>query len=90
MVQEIERIDANNISAEEFFINYWNLGRPVIIENALNHWPALNWDLEDLKNRFGNTIVSCRQTHSPDYRTGYRYTTETMTVKFINYFSHIS
>lgn len=51
----IPRIKREDISPKWFHENIASKGRPVIIEDAINHWPAIErWSLDALDERFGN------------------------------------
>lgn len=71
--QRIPRV--RGLSSRRFFLDHLARARPVIIEGALDHWPALrHWTLENLRQRCGRRLVTTyrvRQGHLHfDERTG--------------------
>ena len=46
-------------------------GTPLVIEGALENWPAINWTLESLKEKVGGNEVNVRvNTNCEEYRVG--------------------
>ncbi|MDX1462686.1 MAG: cupin-like domain-containing protein, partial [Marinirhabdus sp.] len=55
-LQEIDRVQ--NISKEDFKKHYLKPQKPVIIENYVNHWPAIEkWDLDYMAKVAGDITV---------------------------------
>lgn len=51
----MDRVDARGLSVEEFLRCFEQRSRPVIIENAIEAWPATqSWTKETLLDRFGD------------------------------------
>jgi hypothetical protein len=48
----------------DFFINHYSANEPALIE--LTHWPALDWTLESLKHRLGDTPVEVQTNRVSD------------------------
>eukprot|EP01117_Protostelium_nocturnum_P017055 TRINITY_DN6878_c0_g1_i1.p1 TRINITY_DN6878_c0_g1~~TRINITY_DN6878_c0_g1_i1.p1 ORF type:complete len:329 (-),score=125.44 TRINITY_DN6878_c0_g1_i1:14-1000(-) len=56
-IDSVERIEVP--SPLEFYRNYVAQNKPVIIINAINHWPALSkWNTAYLKSMMGNEMVT--------------------------------
>jgi ribosomal protein L16 Arg81 hydroxylase len=54
-------------SRQEFLDGYYSQNRPVIIEGAMNDWPAMTqWTAENLKRRFGDRIVELQANRNND------------------------
>eukprot|EP01080_Neovahlkampfia_damariscottae_P005820 gene5820-9643_t len=55
----IDRVHASKLSYEDFINTYAKPpGKPVIIEGAIENWPALKkWNFDYFKQNFGDTIV---------------------------------
>ncbi len=48
----------HRLSRQAFLDDFYSQNRPVVIEGALDHWPALTrWTADNLKKRFGDRIV---------------------------------
>ncbi|KAL5006392.1 hypothetical protein ScPMuIL_015198 [Solemya velum] len=53
---------------EEFFHDYLKLSKPVIITDAMKHWPAMaRWTNSFLRKNFGERKVHIKLTRSGDY-----------------------
>ena len=53
------------------FTSYITVGTPLVIEGALENWPARNWTLQSLKERVGTNEVNVRvNTNCEEYRVG--------------------
>lgn len=54
-------------SRQEFLDNYYALNRPVVIQGAMDNWPAMHeWTAEKLKQRFGERIVEVQANRTSD------------------------
>jgi hypothetical protein len=54
-------------SRQEFLDSYYSQNRPVVIEGALDDWPALTrWTPEYLKRRLGERVVEVQANRSSD------------------------
>jgi hypothetical protein len=54
-------------SRQEFLDNYYSQNRPVVIEGALDDWPAMTrWTNEELKRRFGDRLVEVQANRNAD------------------------
>lgn len=54
-------------SRQEFLDNYYSLNRPVVIEGAMENWPAMHeWTSEKLKQRFGDRTVEVQANRTSD------------------------
>lgn len=52
---QLERIDARNITREEFIERYERPAKPVIIQHLIDDWPAWEkWTLEKLARKYRN------------------------------------
>ncbi len=59
----IERI-SYSISFEELLEKYLIPHQPVILQNQINHWPALHkWNLDYFRERFGNAFIQYFHGH---------------------------
>lgn len=56
---QIDRIDPP--SAEDFERLYAVTGKPVVLTKAAEHWPALKWTLDSLRNEYGQTQLAIRK-----------------------------
>ncbi len=55
----IERIDADQLSYEDFLSRYMHANRPVVISGVASDWAAMRtWTPENLKQRFGSQPVA--------------------------------
>ena len=62
---EIER--RNNLSGEEFYVNYYAKNKPVIITDMITEWPALSlWTPNYLKANYGDTEVEIMANRNSD------------------------
>ncbi|KNC54452.1 F-box protein [Thecamonas trahens ATCC 50062] len=60
--ETIERIKASEVSVEEFVARYDRENVPVVIEGAIEHWPAVAerlWSKDALVERHGATRFAC-------------------------------
>eukprot|EP00049_Salpingoeca_infusionum_P006253 m.103978 g.103978 ORF g.103978 m.103978 type:complete len:418 (+) comp13248_c0_seq9:455-1708(+) len=56
----IERIDYNTVSKEEFIERFETPTRPVIIQNCVSQWPAAErWTMENLVLTYGSDRFKC-------------------------------
>lgn len=72
----VERIKCPSL--ESFFANYLSLSKPVIIENAIEHWPAMKtrrWSVDYLRKVAGHRTVPIE--------IGDRYTSDNWTQKLL-------
>jgi hypothetical protein len=51
---DVKRVDARVLSRERFS-QLESEQRPFILEHALDHWPAMQWTIPTLQQRFGHT-----------------------------------
>jgi ribosomal protein L16 Arg81 hydroxylase len=52
---------------QAFLDDYYALNRPVVIEGAMNDWPAMTrWTSENLKQRFGDRVVEVQANRDAD------------------------
>ncbi len=66
------RIDRrHNLSATDFFIDYYAANRPVIVSGWIDHWPARRWTLEYLSTSCGELDVEIMwgRDGNADYET---------------------
>lgn len=56
----IPRIQASALPRSAFIRDYFLTNRAVIIENAIAHWPAAQWDLESIKSAIPDQMVNVR------------------------------
>ena len=82
---EIPRINASELSEEDFNIKYFKQAKPVIIVGATTDWPATKtWTITSLMERVGKNQVMIRgKVNRDDYRSGKAYTIRKDT--FFNY-----
>ena len=57
---DIARIPASDLTPVAFTSQYFLKNQPVIIENAVTHWPAARWDLESIKADIPDQLVAIR------------------------------
>ncbi len=58
-----------DLSLREFKRDYFNPGRPVIMEGAIDHWKArFSWTFEGFRSRFQNTMVEAHRYEQGRYR----------------------
>ena len=75
------------LSGQEFHDCYYVRNRPVIIEDVVGGWPALQkWNLEFLRSRFGNENVAFQRGRSlHDHRDSFvEHTTEAPFSEFLD------
>lgn len=64
---QIERVGP--ISPEQFWAEYVDVGRPVILTGIVEHWPAFKrWSPEYFKREFGSTPIGAERQRSKDPR----------------------
>ena len=82
---EILRVNASDLSEEDFNTKYFQQAKPVIICEATNDWPARKtWSIQALMERVGTNQVLIRgKVNKDDYRSGKAYTIRKDT--FLNY-----
>jgi len=52
---QIERIDARNVTREDFIEKYERPAKPVIIQHLIDDWPAMDkWSIEKLGKKYRN------------------------------------
>lgn len=69
-LEDVQRV--NRISKEDFLRNYFKPQRPVVIENAIEDWPAYNkWSLDYMKEVAGDKIVPLYDDRPVDYKDGF-------------------
>ncbi|CAE8742131.1 unnamed protein product [Polarella glacialis] len=58
--QNMQRVDARGLSAEEFVRRFEQTSTPVILKGAAERWPAMkSWSQESLVKRFGKVQFAC-------------------------------
>ncbi|XP_064629120.1 lysine-specific demethylase 8-like [Lineus longissimus] len=71
-----------NLNKLDFEKDYLHTGQPVIIEGAVEHWPAKHWTLDNLCQRVGSNQCLVRgNTNREDYRLGKKYTIRETTLQ---------
>jgi hypothetical protein len=71
---EIARVDASDLSPDDFDRDYFLRSRPVVICGATDDWKAREWTIEGLVERVGQNQVWIRgKTNSQEYREGKKY-----------------
>lgn len=70
---ELKNIDrVSSISKEDFLKNYFRPQKPVIIENFVNDWPAIQkWNLDYMAEVAGNKEVPLYDDRPVDYKDGF-------------------
>ena len=70
---DIDRVDASNMTREEFIKDYLSIGKPVILKNLMNEMPANeNFKKDKIENHFQSTKL----------KTGYRPYSKTVIISF--------
>src|SRR4051794_36162592 len=66
-VVDLETVQASQMSAERFWTDYVSRQRPVLIRNAVTHWPAYErWSASYLIERLDNDLnVKFSRTFNP-------------------------
>ncbi len=78
------------MSRAEFFGNYYANNRPVIMQGALDHWPALQlWTPEYLKERYGRATVEIQAGRKSDSRYELNSAQHKTLVRFADYIDMI-
>lgn len=68
-----------DLSLKDFEINYLNAEKPVLIRNYTKNWKALQWNLQNLKEKAGHNEVFVRKNTSQDsYKVGKKYNIQSM------------
>ncbi|MDT0553483.1 cupin-like domain-containing protein [Urechidicola vernalis] len=69
-LQEIDRVKM--ISKEDFIQNYFKPQKPLVIENLVGDWPAMQrWSLEYMKEIAGDKVVPLYDDRPVDYKDGF-------------------
>lgn len=77
MPLSIERVQ--DITKSEFEAQYLNKCIPVIIENYMTAWPAMQWNFKSINKKAGHNNVHVRRnTDFEDYKLGQKYNIESM------------
>ncbi|WP_339650646.1 cupin-like domain-containing protein [uncultured Maribacter sp.] len=67
---EIPRV--NNITKEDFIKNYFKLQKPVVIQRAIEDWPAFDkWNLSYMKNVAGDITVPLYDNRPVQHKDGF-------------------
>ena len=67
---EIPRV--NNITKEDFIKNYFKLQKPVVLERAIEYWPAFDkWNLDYMKKIAGDKIVPLYDNRPVQHKDGF-------------------
>ena len=68
LMPKCSRIDASNLSSDEFFHSYVKRSRPIIFVNATRNWVAFSkWTTEFFREKFGNNSVHIKLTPLGDF-----------------------
>jgi len=74
---QIDRVE--NISKRDFVKNYVKPQKPLVIENMVDEWPAIQkWDFDYLKSKVGDKIVPLYDDRPVDYKDGFNEPHATM------------
>lgn len=69
-LQDVPRVET--ITKEDFIKNYFKPQKPVVIERAIEDWPAYSkWDLEYMKSVAGDKTVPLYDDRPVDYKDGF-------------------
>ena len=69
-LQDIPRV--KTISKEDFLTHYFKPQKPVVIENAIEDWPAYKkWNLDYMKTVAGHVTVPLYDDRPVDYKDGF-------------------
>ncbi len=69
-LQNVPRVET--ITKEDFIHNYFKPQKPVVIERAIEDWPAFSkWDLDYMKEVAGNITVPLYDDRPVDYKDGF-------------------
>lgn len=81
----------NGISSEDFYKEYVETGKPVILGDAARNWPAVSkWTEEYIIEKCGNRPVTLRALY-PDRPMGKNYASEESTISaYISRLRHVS
>lgn len=81
-LKEIDRVE--NISKNDFIKKYFKPQKPLVIENAINDWPAFTkWSLNYMKEVAGHKTVPLYDDRPVNYKDGFNEPHATM--KMSNY-----
>ncbi len=76
-LQDIPRI--KTITKKEFISNYFRPQKPVVIENSVEDWPAIEkWNLDYMKTIAGDITVPLYDDRPVDYKDGFNEPHATM------------
>jgi len=76
-LQQIDRV--KSISKSEFIQNYLKPQIPVVIENLVDDWPAVEkWDFDYIKKKVGDKVVPLYDDRPVDYKDGFNEPHATM------------
>ena len=76
-LQEIDRV--KTISKEDFIQNYFKPQKPLVIENLVGDWPAMQrWSLEYMKEIASDKVVPLYDDRPVDYKDGFNEPHATM------------
>ncbi|CAH1798454.1 unnamed protein product [Owenia fusiformis] len=85
MYKVCENVEINRVcklSKGEFEDEYLSKGEPIIIENAIDDWPAGKWTLDSLSERVGHKTCNVRwKTNTEEYKNGKQYFIRQTTLK---------
>lgn len=61
----IKRIKTPN--KEDFLADYWSIGRPVVLADVANDWPAMQkWTIENIRDLYGDCVVQIQNGRDQD------------------------
>lgn len=76
-LQQIDRV--KSISKSDFVQNYLKPQVPVVIENLVDDWPAVEkWDFDYIKEKVGDKVVPLYDDRPVDYKDGFNEAHATM------------
>jgi len=76
-LQQIERV--KSISKSDFVQNYLKPQIPVVIENLVDDWPAVEkWNFDYIKKKVGDKVVPLYDDRPVDYKDGFNEAHATM------------
>lgn len=96
---DIDRVSASHLSVEDFISDYVEKGRPVIIDGAIDDWPAIHrWQKEAFLEQHGQSLIRVvRSSKVVAYRAGQLWNNEdrgddgfVRNVTVASYINHIS
>jgi Cupin-like domain len=67
---DFDKVDRRHkLSRDEFHRDYYTTNRPVVIEGAMEDWPALTkWNPQYLKQHYGDLVVETQHNRNTDAR----------------------